>query len=256
MAERLVGRPVRGPSHRRVFVLVTALLLALATPAYAQGGATYAVRPAPGDGDRSSGGFDLSVGTGSAVSDAVQIFNFTNDPATFDVYAADVVPTTGGSLAPAAREARITGPAAWITVDQATVEVPPRSSTIVPFTINVPVGTPLGNHTAALLVETQGSSDTGTIGSRTRVGLWVRVKVTEFESEVLGEESEGLGDAFTRWVFSWILVILVGLAFLAWLMYVTRHRRHRWVQHRREERALLRDFRSRRRHDEATSDHR
>ena len=249
MAERLVGRPVRGPSHRRVFVLVTALLLALATPAYAQGGATYAVRPAPGDGDRSSGGFDLSVGTGSAVSDAVQIFNFTNDPATFDVYAADVVPTTGGSLAPAAREAEITGPATWITMDQATVEIPARHSTIVSFTVKVPEGTPLGDHTAALLVEPQRSSGTGAIASATRVGLWLKVKVTGVEGDVLG-------GAQTPWGFLWILLILMGLAFVAWLIYVTRHPRQRWVHHRREERALLRDLRSRRRHDEATGDHR
>jgi len=249
VAERLVGRPVRGPSHRRVFVLVTALLLTLTTPARAQDGATYGARPAPGDGDRSSAGFTLSVGTGSAVSDAVEILNFTNDPATFDVYVADVVPSTGGSLAPAARDAEITGPAVWITVDQATVEVPARSSTVVPFTINVPEGAPLGDHTAALLVEPQRSSDTGTITSKTRVGLWVRVKVTELESQVLG-------DAVTRWVLPWILVILMGFAFVAWLMYVTRHRRHRWALNRREERALLRDFRSRRRDDETTSDHR
>jgi protein-S-isoprenylcysteine O-methyltransferase Ste14 len=73
--------------------------------------------------------------------------------------------------------------------------------------------------------------------------------VTELASEVLG-------DSVTRWIFPWTLVILVGLAFVAWLMYVTRHRRRRWVLHRREEQALLRDFRSRRRHDETTSDHR
>ena len=249
MAERPVGRPACGPSHRRVFVLMTALLLAVTTPARAQDGATYGARPAPGDGDRSSAGFTLSVGEGSAVSDAVEILNFTNDPATFDVYVADVVPSTGGGLAPAARDAEITGPAVWITVDQATVEVPARSSTIVPFTINVPEGAPLGDHTAALLVEPQRSSDTGTITSKTRVGLWVRVKVTELESQVLG-------DMVARWGFPWILVILVGLAFVAWLMYVTRHRRHRWALHRREERALLRDFRSRRRDDETTSDHR
>jgi len=250
VAERLVGRPVRGPSRRRVFVLFTALLLTLTTPARAQDGAAYGARPAAGGGDRSSAGFNLSVGTNSAVSDAVEILNFTSDPATFDVYVADVVPTTGGSLAPAAREVEITGPAAWITVDQATVKVPPRSSTIVSFTVNVPEGTPLGDHTAALLVEPQRSSDSGTITSKTRVGLWVKVKVTELEGEVLG-------DAVTPWGFPWILVIsLMGLAFLAWLMYVTRHRRHRWVQHRREERALLRDFRSRRRHDETTNDHR
>lgn len=235
-------RPVHRSSHQRIFFLATALLLTFATPALAQDGPTWGARPAPGDGERTSGAFNLSVKTGSSLSDGVEIFNFTGDPATFEVYVADAVPTAGGGLTAAARDAPITGPAAWITVDQARVEVPPTSSAVVPFTIKVPEGTALGSHTATLLVGPQQASGTGAIATMTRVALWVKVKVT-------GGEGEVLGGVVLPWGLSWLLLILMGLAFLAWLTYVTRDRRRRWVQERREERALLRDFRSRRRHD-------
>ena len=242
MIERPVGRPVHRSSYRRALASVAVVLLTLSAPAAAQAGVPYAVRPAPGAGDHSSGGFNVSVRAGSAASDAVQIFNLTDDPASFDVYAADAVPKADGGLVPAAREAQVTGPAAWITVDQATVEVPPKSSVIVSFIIGVPLSTPFGAHTAALLVEPQHASGSGAITSKTRVALWVRVKVTGVEGEVLGDMQPPSG-------LLWLLLILMGLAFLAWLTYVTRDRRRRWVQERREERALLRDFRNRRRHD-------
>jgi hypothetical protein len=238
-------------------MLVTALLLAVATPALAQDGPTWGARPAPGDGQRTSGAFNISVAAGSALSDGVEIFNLTDATATFDVYVADARPTAGGGLVAAARDAQITGPTTWITVGRPTVEVPPRDSAVVPFTIEVPGGTPLGDNTAALLVEPQRSTGAGAIAIKTRVALWVKVKVTALTSDVLGAESEVPGDAGTPWGIPWILVVsLLGLVFLAWLTYVTRHRRHRWLLQRREEQALLRDFRSRRHHDETSSDHR
>jgi hypothetical protein len=219
------------------------LLLALPAPALAQDGPTFGARPGPGDGDRSSGSFDLSVGAGSSVSDGVEILNLADVAATFDVYAADVVPASDGGLAPAARGAALTGPAAWVTVERPTLEIAPRSSAIVSFTVKVPAGRPLGDNTAALLVERHQTETTDAVTSVTRVGLWLKVKVTGVRSDVLGETG-------TPWVFPWIGAVLLGLAGLAWLAYVTRDRRRRWLQDRRDERALLRDFRSRRRHDE------
>jgi hypothetical protein len=225
-------------------LLVAALLLTLPAPALAQDGATFGARPGPGDGDRSSGSLDISVGAGSSVSDAVEILNFSDDPATFDIYAADVVPTTDGGLAPAAREAEITGPAAWVTVGQPTVEVTPRGKMVVSFSVKVPAGTPAGDTTAALLVERRPSIDSDVITSVTRVGLWLKLSVTNPGNRVLG-------DTGVPWGVPWIIAILVGVALLALLAYGTRDRRRRWLQDRRDERALLRDFRNRR-HDETT----
>ncbi|MEX2184721.1 MAG: hypothetical protein WEC14_09765 [Chloroflexota bacterium] len=233
MSERLIGRPIPALANLRLSVLVAAVFLTVATSVVAQEPTGYAARPAPGDGDRSSARFALSVETGSSVSDAVEIFNLTDEPVSFDVYAAEAVLATGGGLAPASRDAEIGGAAAWITVDQSTVVVAPRSSLIVRFTIHAPIGTDPGDQRAALLIEPERPTGTGDIAASTRVGLWVDIKV-------VGE---------IPWRFPWILVIVVlSLAVIAGLLYVTRDRRRRWLADRREEEAMLRDLRNRRRH--------
>jgi hypothetical protein len=247
MATRRAERLMRGTFHRRALLIAIAFLLALANPVLAEDGPTYGARPAPGAGDRSSGTFNLTVAEGSSVSDAVEVLNLSNESATFDVYAGGVVSTSGGGQAPAAREAAITGAATWISVSQATVEVPPRSAATVPFTIHVPGGTPRGDHTAALLVEAQDSDSTAAIASRTRIGLWIKLSVTP--------AGENEGPASTPWTFSWLILIPPGIALLVLLLYLDRHRLRRWLQNRREEQALLRDFRGRRRQEGASTSH-
>lgn len=252
MIARLVGRPVREPSHRWILVLVAALFVTIMSPALAQDSATYGARPAPGEGDRSSGSFVLSVGIGSAISDAVEIFNLADEPAAFDVYAVDAERTSSGRVAGARGAEPPTGPAAWVAVDLTVVEVPPRSSALVAFTVAVPDDTPLGDHLAALMVEPHQAVDAGTIVSRTRVGLWVEIEVHE------GSDAAPVvppGPAIS-WDVPWIPIIAVAMiAFAAVLLYVSRRRWHAWLEQWREERALIRDFRSRRRHEAATDTH-
>ena len=122
--KRPVGRSHSAPPRRLTLLAASALLLGLAGSALAvDGQSTYAARPAPGPGDRSSGTFHFTVRAGASASDAVEIFNYTGEPAAFAIYGADAVRTTSGGLAPAAREAPITGPGSWIKVDQPEVIV-------------------------------------------------------------------------------------------------------------------------------------
>jgi hypothetical protein len=232
------GRSHSAPPRRFAFIIATALLLGLAGPALGEGGqSTYAARPAPGPGDRTGGKFDLAVPAGASASDAVEIFNYTGEPATFSIYAADAVRTTSGSLAPAAREAPITGPGSWITVAQAKVSVPPRASTTIAFTVSVPEGAALGRVTAAVLVEPEKERSGGTVGTITRVGLWVNIDVTA------GEGGAGAGSVYP-WIAAGVALLL---ALIIWLAYVTRDRRRRWLEERREEQEAIRDLRARRR---------
>ena len=246
MIARLVGRPVREPSHRWLFVAVATLLVATASPALAQERATYGARPAPGEGDRSSGSFALSVATGSATTDAVEIFNLTDEPAAFDVYAVDVESSSTGDRVAAARDAKQpTGPAAWIAVNVTAVEVPPRASALVAFTIAVPNDTPIGDHLAALMVEPHQAADAGTIVSRTRVGLWVEIEVLK-GSDAAPVVPTG---PTISWDVPWILLAALALiALAAVILYLGRGRWRARLEEWREERALIRDFRNRRRH--------
>jgi hypothetical protein len=233
------GRSPWAPPRRLALLLATALVLCLAGAASADGGqSSYAARPAPGPGDRSTGAFDISVRAGTSAADAVEIFNYTGEAATFDIYGADAVRTTSGSLAPAAREAPITGPGSWIKVARANVSVPSRASVTVGFTVEVPQGAPMGRTTAAVLVEPQKDHSGGTVGTITRVGLWLNIDVTQGEA-----------GATPASIYPWIVLgVALVLGFLAWLAYVSRDRRRRWLEERREEHEAIRDLRARRRH--------
>lgn len=252
MTEHPVGRPLMRRSRRHALVFAVAVMLAAMAPVHANDWTGYAARPAPGEGDRDSGRFELSVGAGSSVSDAIEIFNLTDDPAAFDVYAADVVATADGGRAPAARDVEVSGPALWVIVPQTDVELASRSSTIVPFTVEVPAAISPGPYVAALLVEPRGSDSQDTITSRTRVGLWVEIQVLE------GSDAAPVippGPAIS-WDVPWIPLIAVGLiAFAAVMLYLGRRRWHAWLEQWREERAVIRDFRRRRRHQAATGTH-
>lgn len=250
MTHRPAGRPIPGRSRRHALLLAAMLLVAAVAPARAADWTGYAARPAPGDGDRDSGRFELSVAAGSSVTDAVELFNLTDEPATFDLYAADVVATADDGRAPADRDAAVTGPALWVTLERASVELAPRTSTLVAFTVDVPDDTATGAYEAALLVEPRTSESEGTITSRTRVGLWVEIAVLE------GSDAAPVTPPGPATGVNLPWAPLAGLALIgcfAVLLYVTRERWHRWFEERREERALLRDFRNRRRQRSAAA---
>ena len=236
-----LGRPACGASHCRAILIAAAACLILAAPALAADGIEYGARPARDEGRPTSGRFELSVGPGSSTSDAVEVLNFTSAPASFDIYAADAVPTSSGGLAPAARSAARTGPATWIVVREETVEVPPRSAATVPFTISVPPGTTVGTTAAALLIEPHEPASSDAIAARTRIGIWVNITVTE------GGVQGGRSSPAIPWWSVAVPLVLFGLALGAWLARSTRERRRRWFEDYQEERALLRDLRDRRR---------
>jgi hypothetical protein len=181
-----------------VLLLIGALLALAAAPssdppAERPEGPSYGARPAHhADGPSSGRLISHAVEVDTLVTDGVEIFNFTDEPASFDVYASDMVGTSGDGLAPAARDAEVTGPGTWVTVEQETVEVAPRSSLVVPLTIEVPRGTVPGEHVAAFLVEPVRATSEENIESRARVALQVRL-------EVLGEIDLGVQLGPLRW---------------------------------------------------------
>ena len=73
----------------------------------------YGARPSPiGGTPESQLAFVHAIESGSSVADAVDVINHANTPATFDVYAVDLVPSANGGRAPAPRSAATTGPGA------------------------------------------------------------------------------------------------------------------------------------------------
>jgi hypothetical protein len=232
-----------GRRAQLLLIVTFSLLLLGVQRVAAQEGAMYGARPAHDDG---SSAFVLSISAGSSGEDAVEILNFTDEAAVFDLYPADAVPTAEGGHAPAARDAGVTGSGNWVTFATDSVEVAARSATTVTFTIDVPDGTTAGDHLSALVVEPQTATDQGTVAAKTRIGLWLKVTVTA------GGEPEA---TWTPWGWPWSVVIPGLLAPLLWLEYATRDRRRQWSRERREEQTLVRELRARRRLRPATKKH-
>lgn len=174
------GMATKVPSHRRVLVTLFALsltMLPLAASADIDG-ADYGVRPAPvGDGSRPIDRFEHAVEPGTSITDAVQVFNFGGETSVFDLYPADMVPSSNGGLAPATRESEIVSEGSWLTVDVETIELGPGESATVGFAIDVPLDASVGEHEAVMLVERRESPGEGAIDVRTRVGLRVGIEV-------------------------------------------------------------------------------
>jgi hypothetical protein len=156
-------------------------------------GPSYGVRPANhADGARAGRLIAHALEVDTVVTDGVEIFNFTDEPASFEVYAADMVATSGDGVAPAPRDAEVTGAGTWIEPEQQEIEVAPHRSLVVPVRIEVPRGTVPGEHVAALLVEPVTEARDQTIQARARVALQVQL-------EVLGEIDLGVQLGTLRW---------------------------------------------------------
>ena len=146
----------------------------------------YGARPAHyGNPDLPAGSYLHAVEPGITIVDAVEVFNFTAEPATILVYTSDLVRSTGGTLAPPGPDVEVTGAGTWLTPEHEEVTVAPRSSELVAFDLTAPAGTPPGDYAAALIVEPRAVPGAGNILNRARIAMRIDI-------EVLGEVDLGV----------------------------------------------------------------
>ncbi|WP_168210139.1 WxL protein peptidoglycan domain-containing protein [Oerskovia sp. KBS0722] len=146
---------------------------------------TWAVEPATADGPDGRVSFRLTVDPGGLASDHVTVTNFSDHPATFDVYASDGVVTADGQfdLLPAGTTPADGG--AWITLGEGDaagptqrVEVAAESSVTVPFTVSVPADATPGDHPAGVVAAlARPEGDASAVTFDTRVGARVHLRV-------------------------------------------------------------------------------
>lgn len=138
----------------------------------------YGIRPGYyGHTTLPGGHFTYALEPGVSIDDSVEIFNFTDEPQRFDLYGADLITTPDGAFAPAARDADPRDSGAWITPERLNVEVEPRQSLVVPFTVTVPEGTTPGDHPGAIAVEKRIAPSSGS-GVAIHPRLALRVLLT------------------------------------------------------------------------------
>jgi hypothetical protein len=102
--------------------------------------------------------YNLLAARGGVITDEVAVINLSTIPLTLNLYAADAVNGTDGSLGIQPSSAEPTGSATWVTLKTPTgqgyVVVPPRSRVYVPFTVRIPADAEVGDHLAGIVAST------------------------------------------------------------------------------------------------------
>jgi hypothetical protein len=97
------------------------------------------------------GHFNFALVPGQSLSDGVVVENFSDHPLAFQVYGADLLPASGGGVAPAQRTDTMQEAGAWIGVSTPTVTIPGHSRFTDRFSITLPSMVSPGEHFGAIV---------------------------------------------------------------------------------------------------------
>jgi hypothetical protein len=125
-----------------------------------------------------SGHFTYALRAGAHLRDTLIVDNFTSGPLTLNVYRANALTTAGGSFAPGQPAQAPRGATPWIALSRSTLILPPHSEQRVPFTLDIPRGTPPGDYLATIVgapVSTQRVANGLTLVSRAALVVDVTV---------------------------------------------------------------------------------
>lgn len=104
--------------------------------------------------------FIYQLRPGATTSDAVRVFNDTNTAQTIMVYPVDAILSSGGAFGCAQRVDPRADVGSWITMSSPTVTVAPNSSTVVPFTVQVPSVVSVGEHDGCVVIQAAAAQNT------------------------------------------------------------------------------------------------
>lgn len=168
---------------RRLPTVLTGLLLAvLAVAASAQmpeGPSGIGVAPTPGSPFASESGTFVELGDvpfSKPVTGSLLLSNQGGEPGTVSLYASDALPSQGGGFGFSDQGAADTQVGRWLTLDQATVTVPPRTSVRATYRVVVPPGTEGGEYVGGVIAEPLVRGGTG-LSTATRVAMAVYLTV-------------------------------------------------------------------------------
>lgn len=129
-------------------------------------------------GNRPNLSYELAPG--GEVKDSVTLFNYSNVPLTFRVYATDAFNNADGQFDLLPGDKKPTDAGSWVTLPQANITVPALAQAILPIAVAVPAGARPGDHAGAVLASSQaeGTGPDGkviTLDRRTGSRLYIRV---------------------------------------------------------------------------------
>ncbi|QYN21735.1 DUF916 domain-containing protein [Amycolatopsis sp. DSM 110486] len=156
-------------------------LLPAAQPPAGDQRVTFGVRPATAKAPDNRPSFGYGATPGAVVKDYVAVSNVGTTPVTLKIYASDAFNTPEGGFDLLAAGKKSVDAGAWTKPAQTSVSLKPRSVSIVPFSLTIPVNATPGDH-AAGIVAALTTEQTGANGQRVsveqRVGARIYLRVT------------------------------------------------------------------------------
>lgn len=134
-------------------VMLMIAQVAITTPLFATSG----IGGRPGNPDpknpRTQSIFIYELQGGMQKNDQLVVTNGTDKAEEIDVYAVDGTTTASGDIACKERSESRDGAGAWVSLSKDSVRLNPGQSAPVDFTVNVPEGVDVGEHSACLAVQ-------------------------------------------------------------------------------------------------------
>lgn len=121
-----------------------------------------------------------SAAAGSSIQDAVTVYNYSNVPLTFRIYASDAFNTEDGSFDILSGDKTPVDVGSWVKLAQNDITLPPGLQATIPITIDVPADASPGDHVGAIVAASR-AEGTGADGKvialerRTGTRLYLRV---------------------------------------------------------------------------------
>lgn len=154
------------------------------------------VRPAlSGETTLPSGHFTFALPAGALAGDAFVVQSSEPAPRRVAVYAADLLPATGGGVTPAAEGQVMLGVGKWLTLPAVTAPLPADGQIRVPFTLAIPAGAAPGTYNGAVVAEASAGTTAAGIPVGLRLALIVHVVVVAAAAPALTVGAVGPGAA-------------------------------------------------------------
>ena len=140
---------------------------------------------APAGNDETGGGGNRSqlsyiADPGAVLEDAVTLYNLSNVPLVFRIYATDTVTSPDGGIDYLGADDVPTGAGAWVDFGAEQISLDAKTQVTIPIAITIPENTPPGDHLAGLLasnaaISTGEDGQVITLDRRTGTRMIVRV---------------------------------------------------------------------------------
>jgi len=139
---------------------------------------TFGIGAATGGRVDRRSSFALIQARGTWIGDQAALVYLSNVALTMTIYVADAYNASDGSLSLQSKETKPTDLASWVTLrppgGRTTLLVPAKGTVIVPFSVKVPTGASVGDHTAGIVASITAKAE-GAGGKATDIDLEQRV---------------------------------------------------------------------------------